>query len=253
MLSLVAYGEALGWSRGVYPGRSGSVWLQARVWARGAVCASSLPSACVSAAKAPSPPHCTQWEAFLNYLLNVRTDAGSSQCEVYYLLLKCDYYEGKNIHVRDKIAYNHQHTLTLPFSLCDLPFSIAPVLLNQLEKQLGYSAWLLSWLFPTSTHLTDDAGLDLENLYHVMTEGFYEGELTNFSACHWPNDISWKPWEVGNGGVWWCPAKLHCRVLVAESVLSIWMSSGFLSNCPKYHHDINMCFWVWTGNQAAWL
>lgn len=51
----------------------------------------------------------------------------------------------------------------------------------------------------------------------------------------------------------WCPAKLHCRVLVAEPVLSIWMSSGFLSNCPKYHHDINMCFWVWTGNQAAWL
>lgn len=88
--------------------------LQARVWAWGAVCASSLPSACVLAAKAPSPPHCTQCEAFHNYLLNVRTDAGSSQCEVYYLLFKCDYYEGKNIHVRAQIAYKHQHTLTLP-------------------------------------------------------------------------------------------------------------------------------------------
>lgn len=31
--------------------------------------------------------------------------------------------------------------------------SVAPVLLNELEKQLGYGAWLLSWLFPTSTFL----------------------------------------------------------------------------------------------------
>lgn len=27
----------------------------------------------------------------------------------------------------------------------------------------------------------------------------------------------------------WCPSKLHCRVHVAEPVLSIWMNSGFLA------------------------
>jgi len=40
----------------------------------------------------------------------------------------------------------------------------------------------------------------------------------------------------------WCPAKPLGRVDVAEPVLSIWTSSGFPSNCPKSHHDINMCF-----------
>lgn len=110
-------------------------------------------------------------------------------CEVYYLLFKCDYYEGKSIHVKAKIAYKHKHALALSFSLCDLPFSIAPVLLNELEKQLGYGAWPLFWLFPTSTHLTDDAGLNLEDFYHVITEDFYEGELANLSAWHWPYNI----------------------------------------------------------------
>lgn len=74
-----------------------------------------------------------------------------------------------------EITYKQKHTLTLSFSLCDLPFSIAPALLSEQEKQLGYGAWLLSWLFPTSTLLTDYAGLDCEDLYHVITEGFCEG------------------------------------------------------------------------------
>lgn len=74
-----------------------------------------------------------------------------------------------------KIAYKHKHTLTLSFSLCEVPFSIAPALLSEQEKWLGYGAWLLSWLFPASTFLTDYAGLDSEDLHHVITEGFYEG------------------------------------------------------------------------------
>lgn len=57
-------------------------------------------------------------------------------------------------------------------------------------------------------------------------------------------------WSLVGG---WCPAKPHCRVNVAEPVLGIWMSSGFPSNCPKSHHDINMCFGAWTCKQAAWL
>lgn len=59
-----------------------------------------------------------------------------------------------------KIAYKHKHTLTLCFSLCDFPFPIASALLSEQEKQLGYGSWLLSWLFPNSTLLTDYAGLD---------------------------------------------------------------------------------------------
>lgn len=200
MLSPAAYGESLGWSRGVYPERSGACVVAGKSLGMRSLCASSLPSACVSAAT--SPPHCTQCEAFHNYLLNVRTDAGSSQCEVHSVLFKCDYYKRKNIHVRAEIAYKHRHTLTLPFHLCDSPFS-CPSATQWAGKTVGI--WCLAFILVVSNQylLTDYTGLDLEDLYHVVTEDFYEGELANLSACHWPNDISWKPWEIGNGGVWW--------------------------------------------------
>lgn len=67
---------------------------------------------------------------------------------------------GRTFMLLAKIAYKHKHTLTLCFSLCDLPFPVASVLLSEPEKQLGYGARLFSWLFPTSTLLTDYAGLD---------------------------------------------------------------------------------------------
>lgn len=66
---------------------------------------------------------------------------------------------GRTFMLLANIAYKHKG-YTHFHLVCHLPFSVAPVLLSEQVKQLGYGAWLLSWLFLTSTLLTDYAGLD---------------------------------------------------------------------------------------------
>lgn len=113
-----------------------------------------------------------------------------------------------------KIVYKHKYTLTLPFSLCHLQFSVAPAMLSEQEKQLGYGAWLLSWLFPARTLLTDDAGLGSEDIYHVRKRTSVK-EPGKF-ACHYPYDIRSRPWEeiVGNGWVGW--ALVSCQTALRD-------------------------------------